>query len=75
MAKTLKVWTGSAWEYVGPITAEAAVLYQATEPVGAVTGTVWVDSDVDVPSIDPATLATKAELDNAGLHPFLLMGA
>jgi hypothetical protein len=48
------VWdaTASEWVNIGQAAVLAPVSYQATAPTSPATGDIWIESDVDVPSID-----------------------
>jgi hypothetical protein len=46
------IWSGTEWIAIGQEAVVNPFYYQATAPVGAATGAIWVESDVDVPSID-----------------------
>ena len=48
------VWdaTASEWVEIGQAAVLAPVKYQATAPSSPATGDIWIESDVDVPSID-----------------------
>jgi hypothetical protein len=48
------VWdaTASEWVEIGQAAVLAPVSYQATAPSSPATGDIWIESDVDVPSID-----------------------
>jgi hypothetical protein len=47
------IWSGTEWVAIGQEAVVAPVSYQATAPTGLpATGDIWVESDVDVPSID-----------------------
>jgi hypothetical protein len=50
------VWdaTASEWVEIGQAAVLAPVKYQATAPTSPATGDIWIESDVDVPSIDSA---------------------
>lgn len=50
------VWdaTASEWVEIGQAAVLAPVKYQATAPSSPATGDIWIESDVDVPSIDSA---------------------
>lgn len=50
------VWdaTASQWVEIGQAAVLAPVKYQATAPSSPATGDIWIESDVDVPSIDSA---------------------
>jgi hypothetical protein len=52
------VWdaTASEWVEIGQAAVLAPVKYQATAPTSPATGDIWIESDVDVPSIDISTL-------------------
>lgn len=41
--------TNDEWVQIGPGVVESPVYYQATEPASAPTGSLWIDSDFDVP--------------------------
>ena len=46
------IWSGTEWVAIGQEAVVNPFYYQATAPTGAATGAIWVESDVDVPSID-----------------------
>jgi hypothetical protein len=46
------IWSGTEWIAIGQEAVVNPFYYQATAPTGAATGAVWIESDVDVPSID-----------------------
>jgi hypothetical protein len=50
------VWdaTANEWVNIGQAAVLAPVKYQATAPTSPATGDIWIESDVDVPSIDSA---------------------
>jgi hypothetical protein len=48
------VWSGTEWIAIGQEAVVAPVSYQATAPISPATGDIWIESDVDVPSIDSA---------------------
>jgi len=50
------VWdaTASVWVEIGQAAVLAPVKYQATAPSSPATGDIWIESDIDVPSIDSA---------------------
>jgi hypothetical protein len=48
------IWSGTEWVAIGQEAVVNPFYYQATAPTGAATGAIWVESDVDVPSIDSA---------------------
>jgi hypothetical protein len=48
------IWSGTEWVAIGQEAAVAPVSYQATAPSSPATGDIWIESDVDVPSIDSA---------------------
>jgi hypothetical protein len=52
------IWSGTEWVAIGQEAIANPFYYQATAPSTPSTGDIWVESDVDVPSIDPATLVT-----------------
>lgn len=64
MSKPIYVYDGSTWQVIGPVVNEAPISVQATAPTSPATGDVWIDTSESVPSIDPATLATKNELSS-----------
>lgn len=64
MSKPIYVFDGTQWQIIGPIVNEAPISVQATAPTSPATGDVWIDTSEAVPSIDPATLATKNELSS-----------
>ena len=48
------IWSGTEWVAIGQEAVLAPVKYQATAPSSPATGDIWIESDVDVPSIDSA---------------------
>jgi hypothetical protein len=48
------IWSGTEWVAIGQEAVVNPFYYQATAPTGAATGAIWIESDVDVPSIDSA---------------------
>lgn len=51
MAKKIRVWDGSAWQDVAPALPYSAVhSAQASMPLTAVDGQIWLDTDASVPS-------------------------
>jgi hypothetical protein len=48
------IWSGTEWVAIGQEAVLAPVSYQATAPTTPATGDIWIESDVDVPSIDSA---------------------
>jgi len=48
------VWSGTEWIAIGQEAVVAPIKYQATAPSSPATGDIWIESDVDVPSIDSA---------------------
>lgn len=64
MSKPIYVFDGTQWQVIGPVVNEAPISVQATAPTSPATGDVWIDTSEVVPSIDPATLATKNELSS-----------
>ena len=48
------IWSGTEWIAIGQEAVLAPVKYQATAPTSPATGDIWIESDVDVPSIDSA---------------------
>jgi hypothetical protein len=46
------IWSGTEWIAIGQEAVLAPVSYQATAPSSPATGDIWIESDVDVPSID-----------------------
>ena len=48
------IWSGTEWIAIGQEAVLAPVSYQATAPTTPATGDIWIESDVDVPSIDSA---------------------
>jgi hypothetical protein len=46
------IWSGTEWIAIGQEAVLAPVSYQATAPTSPATGDIWIESDVDVPSID-----------------------
>lgn len=61
------VWDGSVWKVKSSAQppSSSIVSYSANAPVNPVAGQVWVESDVNVNTIDTTTLYTKTEVDNA----------
>jgi hypothetical protein len=55
------IWSGTEWVAIGQEAIVNPFYYQATAPTTPSTGDIWVESDVDVPSIDPATLVTLTD--------------
>ena len=48
------IWSGTEWVDIGsPV---SPIKYQATAPTTPSTGDLWIESDVDVPSVDSALL-------------------
>lgn len=64
MAKPIYVFDGTQWQIIGPQVSEAPISVQATAPTSPQTGDMWIDTSEVVPTIDPATLATKNELSS-----------
>lgn len=64
---TIYIWDGSVWKVKSSAQAPSSsiVSYSDNAPVNPVAGQVWVESDVNVTTIDIATLYTKTEVDNA----------
>ena len=60
-------WNGTTWVVKSSATppSSSIVSYSATAPANPVSGQVWVESDVDVTTIDTTTLYTKTEIDSA----------
>ncbi len=50
------IWSGTEWVAIGQEAVVNPFYYQATAPTGAATGAIWIESDVDVPSVDSAQL-------------------
>ena len=48
------IWSGTEWVAIGQEAVLAPVSYQATAPSSPATGDIWIESDIDVPSIDSA---------------------
>ena len=48
------IWSGTEWIAIGQEAVVNPFYYQATAPTSPATGAIWVESDVDVPSIDSA---------------------
>lgn len=48
------IWSGTEWIAIGQEAVLAPVKYQATAPSSPATGDIWIESDVDVPSVDSA---------------------
>jgi hypothetical protein len=48
------IWSGTEWIAIGQEAVLAPVSYQATAPSSPATGDIWIESDVDVPSVDSA---------------------
>lgn len=48
------IWSGTEWIAIGQEAVVAPVKYQATAPTSPATGDIWIESDVDVPSVDSA---------------------
>jgi len=48
------IWSGTEWVAIGQEAIVNPFYYQATAPTTASTGDIWIESDVDVPSIDSA---------------------
>ena len=46
------IWSGTEWVAIGQEAVVNPFYYQATAPTSPATGAIWVESDVDVPSID-----------------------
>jgi hypothetical protein len=46
------VWSGSEWVAIGQEAIVNPFYYQATQPTTPSTGDIWIESDVDVPSVD-----------------------
>lgn len=60
------IWSGSEWVAIGQEAVVNPFYYQATAPVGAATGAIWIESDVDVPSIDSSLLYIKTSSTSSG---------
>jgi hypothetical protein len=64
MAKKIRVWDGSAWQDVAPALPYTAVhSAQASMPLTAVDGQIWLDTDASVPS---TTVTRWYKLPSAG---------
>ena len=48
------IWSGSEWVAIGQEAIVNPFYYQATAPPTPSTGDIWIESDVDVPSVDSA---------------------
>jgi hypothetical protein len=48
------VWSGTEWVSIGQEAIVNPFYYQATAPTSPSTGDIWIESDVDVPSVDSA---------------------
>ena len=48
------IWSGTEWVAIGQEAIVNPFYYQATEPTTPSTGDIWIESDVDVPSVDSA---------------------
>lgn len=48
------IWSGTEWVAIGQEAVINPFYYQATAPTSPATGAIWVESDVDVPSVDSA---------------------
>jgi hypothetical protein len=61
------VWNGTTWNIKSSSQppSSSIVSYSANAPVNPTAGQVWVESDVDVDSIDLTTVYSKTEIDNA----------
>jgi hypothetical protein len=61
------VWNGTTWNIKSSNQppSSSIVSYSAEAPVSPVTGQVWVESDVNVNTIDTTTIYSKTEVDNA----------
>ena len=46
------IWSGTEWVAIGQEAVVNPFYYQATAPTSPATGAIWIESDVDVPSID-----------------------
>jgi len=46
------IWSGTEWIAIGQEAVVNPFYYQATAPTSPATGAIWVESDVDVPSVD-----------------------
>jgi hypothetical protein len=46
------IWSGTEWVAIGQEAVLNPFYYQATAPSSPATGAIWVESDVDVPSVD-----------------------
>jgi hypothetical protein len=55
------IWSGTEWVAIGQEAIVNPFYYQATAPTTPSTGDIWIESDVDVPSVDPATLVTLTD--------------
>ncbi len=48
------IWSGTEWVAIGQEAIVNPFYYQATAPTTPSTGDIWIESDVDVPSVDSA---------------------
>ena len=48
------IWSGTEWVSIGQEATLNPFKYQATAPTSPSTGDIWIESDVDVPSVDSA---------------------
>jgi hypothetical protein len=48
------IWSGTEWVVIGQEAIVNPFYYQATQPTTPSTGDIWIESDVDVPSVDSA---------------------
>lgn len=48
------IWSGTEWVAIGQEAIASPVYYQASDPGSVPTGSIWVDSDAFVPTIDTA---------------------
>jgi hypothetical protein len=48
------IWSGTEWVAIGQEAIVNPFYYQATQPTTPSTGDIWIESDVDVPSVDSA---------------------
>ena len=69
------IWSGTEWVAIGQEAVSTPVYYQATEPSGAATGSIWVDSDASSAIINNNDFVLKTDVEAYIPHPFLMMGA
>lgn len=64
---TIYVWNGTVWRVKSSDQppSSSIVSYSANAPANPVAGQVWVESDVNINTIDTTTLYTKTEVDSA----------